>query len=79
MVGGLSAATSICAAMKGDCNENIAGEWHNERVAQGYSRFLLVVLSAAQQILQRESSILSDADEDSLDRAFTFILPGKLF
>jgi flavine halogenase len=34
----LSAAASICAAVKGDCTEFEAGEWHTQRVITSYTR-----------------------------------------
>ena len=34
MSGGLSAAASICAALRGDCSEEEAVKWHTIRVAR---------------------------------------------
>jgi flavin-dependent dehydrogenase len=47
---GLSAAATICASVKGQCSEHEALEWHSKKVAEGYTRFLLIVLSALKQI-----------------------------
>jgi len=38
MMGGLTAAASITASIKGDCNEEDAAKWHTERVAMAYTR-----------------------------------------
>ena len=38
MTGGLSAATSICASIRGDCKESEAARWHSSRVAISYTR-----------------------------------------
>lgn len=77
LVGGLSAAITICASIKGECTEEDAADWHSKKVADGYTRFLLVVLSAYKQIRSQNDSILSDIDEDNFDRAFSFFRPGK--
>lgn len=74
---GLSAATTICAARRGDCHETAAAEWHSKKVSEGYTRFLLVVLSALKQIREADAAVLSDFDEDGFDRAFAFFRPSK--
>ena len=43
---GLSAAMTIRAAQQGDVDELTAAKWHSNKVAEGYSRFLLVAMSA---------------------------------
>ncbi|TAQ85368.1 hypothetical protein B7494_g6309 [Chlorociboria aeruginascens] len=75
LMGGLSAAMTICASMKGDVDEVAAAKWHSNKVADGYTRFLLVVLSAYKQIRRQEEAVLSDFDEDNFDRAFAFFRP----
>ncbi|KAL8723148.1 MAG: hypothetical protein Q9225_000489 [Loekoesia sp. 1 TL-2023] len=74
LTSGLSAATTICAA-RGDCDEVTAAKWHSRKVAEGYTRFLLVVLSALKQIREGDEAVLSDFDEDGFDRAFAFFRP----
>ena len=76
MVSALSAATTICAAIRGDCEEQAAAEWHSTKIADGYTRFLLVVLSAYKQIRSQNQAVLSDLGEDNLDRAFAHFRPG---
>lgn len=73
---GLSAATTICAARRGECDEATAAKWHTDKVAEGYTRFLLVVLSALKQILSANEAVLSDFDEEGFDRAFAFFRPS---
>ncbi|KAB8295897.1 hypothetical protein EYC80_008718 [Monilinia laxa] len=75
LTGALSAAMTICAAMKGDCAEEIAASWHSKKVSEGYNRFLLVVLSAYKQIRKQDEPVLSDFDEDGFDLAFSFFRP----
>ena len=74
---GLSAATTICAARRGDVDEATAAKWHSTKVGEGYTRFLLVVLSALKQIREADEAVLSDFDEDGFDRAFAFFRPSK--
>ena len=73
---GLSAAMTICASMKGDCDELEAAKWHSTKVAEGYTRFLLVVMSATKQIRGGDEPILSDWDDDGFDVAFDAFRPS---
>lgn len=77
LTGGLSAATTICASIRGDCMETAAADWHTKKISDAYTRFLLVVLSAYRQIRSQNEPVLSDIDEDNFDRAFAFFRPGK--
>ena len=75
--GALSAATTICAAIRGDCDEQIAWKWHSNKVNERYTRFLFVVLSATKQIRQKDAPVLhKDAGEGDFDNAFSIIRPG---
>ncbi|KAJ7501502.1 putative halogenase [Mycena galericulata] len=74
--GGLSAASTIAASIRGQCTEDEAIRFHNEKTGTSYTRFLLVVLSAYRQITSQSVPVLSDIDEDNFDRAFDFIRPG---
>ncbi|KAJ6497752.1 hypothetical protein C8R45DRAFT_984123 [Mycena sanguinolenta] len=72
----LSAASTICASIRGDCTEAVAADWHTKRVSTSYTRFQVVVLSAYMQIRSSQSAdVLSDIDEDNFDRAFAFLRP----
>jgi len=75
MTGGLSAAASICASVRGDCTEAEAARWHSSRVAVSYTRFLVVVLSAYKQIRSQSTNVLGDISEDNFDRAFACLRP----
>lgn len=77
LAGALSAAVTIRASMKGDCSEHTAMKWHSKKVSEGYTRFLLVVMSALKQIRKQELNILSDWDENGFDTAFSFFRPSK--
>jgi len=75
LLGGLTAATSIAASIKKQCSEENAWKFHDVKVATAYTRFLLVVMSAYQQIRNQKSSVLADVDEDNFDRAFDILRP----
>ncbi|KAE8357834.1 hypothetical protein BDV27DRAFT_150994 [Aspergillus caelatus] len=73
--GGLSAATTIAAAIRGDCDETVAASWHDKKTSESYTRFLLVVSSALKQIRSQDEPVISDFDEDSFERAFDLFRP----
>ena len=74
--GGLSAAVTICASIKGDCDERMAFDWHSKGVAERFTRFLLIVLGATKQIRSKDTPVLNSSDEDGFDKAFSLIRPG---
>ena len=76
LAGGLSAAMTICAVRRGDCDELSAAKWHSTKVAEGYTRFLLVVMSAMKQIRKQDAPVLSDWDDDGFDVAFDAFRPS---
>ncbi|PWY66753.1 FAD/NAD(P)-binding domain-containing protein [Aspergillus heteromorphus CBS 117.55] len=75
MATGLSAAVTICAAHRGDCSEEAAGSWHTKKVTESYTRFLLVVTSALEQIYGRDRHILNELEEMDFGRAFAHFRP----
>ncbi|RYP49870.1 hypothetical protein DL768_004486 [Monosporascus sp. mg162] len=75
LASGLSAAVTICASMNNQCTELAAASWHTKKVAEGYTRFLLVVSSALKQIRAQDEPVLTDFDEKSFDRAFAHFRP----
>ncbi|GMG07063.1 unnamed protein product [Aspergillus oryzae] len=77
ITGGLSAATTICAAIRGDCDEIAAARWHSTKVKEGYSHWLVIVLSAYKQMSNQAEPVLSDDGEDNFDRAFNFFKPTE--
>lgn len=75
LTGGLSAASTIAASIRGDCTESEACGFHNSKVGTAYTRFLLVVLGVYKQIRSQETAVLYDVDEDNFDKAFHFLRP----
>ncbi|WPH01957.1 Hypothetical protein R9X50_00481100 [Acrodontium crateriforme] len=72
---GLSAAMTIQAARRGDCSELAAAKWHTTKVTEGYTRFLLVVVTSLKQIRKQNEPVLNDFDGEGFDRAFGFLRP----
>ncbi|KAL5521035.1 hypothetical protein ACEPAG_8957 [Sanghuangporus baumii] len=60
---------------EGGCSEEEAMKWHDKKVAIGYTRFLMVVLSAYRQIRKQQEPVLADFGEDNFDRAFAHFRP----
>jgi hypothetical protein len=75
LASGLSAALTISASIRGDTPEMKAAKWHSTKVAEGYTRFLLVVMSAMKQIRNKDDPVLSDWDADGFDVAFDAFRP----
>lgn len=77
--GGLSAATTICAAIRGDCDEETAAAWHDKKTSESYTRFLVVVSSALKQIRSQDEPVIDDFDEQSFERAFDLFRPSMCY
>ncbi|RCI09776.1 hypothetical protein L249_3915 [Ophiocordyceps polyrhachis-furcata BCC 54312] len=75
IVGGLSAAVTIAASIKGGFDEQTAGSWHSKKTWESYARFLLVVSAATKQIRYDEEPVMQDFDEEGLQRAFDILQP----
>ncbi|KAK0207565.1 putative halogenase [Armillaria fumosa] len=75
LTGGLSAASTIAASIRGNCTESEACGFHNSKVGTAYTRFLLVVLGVYKQIRSQETAVLYEVDEDNFDKAFHFLRP----
>ncbi|KAH9837879.1 uncharacterized protein C8Q71DRAFT_566338 [Rhodofomes roseus] len=67
MTGALSTTASICASVRGDCAKVDVATWHSNRVAVSYTRYLVVVLSAYQQICSQSANVLGGISEDNFD------------
>ncbi|KAF7348015.1 FAD/NAD(P)-binding domain-containing protein [Mycena sanguinolenta] len=77
ITGGLSAALTICASIKGEASEATAQEWHDSKVGIAHTRFLFVVLGAYQQMHLQTYPILSDINAKNFDDAFKMFHPGS--
>lgn len=77
-LGGLSAAVTICASLRGDVDEDTAASWHSKRITDSYTRFFLVVCSALKQIRCADEPVIADFNEEGFQRAFDLFRPGRL-
>ncbi|PLB52235.1 FAD/NAD(P)-binding domain-containing protein [Aspergillus steynii IBT 23096] len=75
VIGGLSAAATIAASIRGDCDEQTAGSWHSKKTVESYTRFFLAVSSATKQIREQHEPIIQDMDEEGFQRAFDLLRP----
>ncbi|KAI0382242.1 FAD/NAD(P)-binding domain-containing protein [Hypomontagnella monticulosa] len=75
LLGGLSAAVTIAAALRNDCDEDTAASWHTKRISESYTRFLVIVLSASKQIQHQNKPVIHDFDEETFERAFDLFKP----
>ncbi|KAG6855641.1 Flavin-dependent halogenase armH1 [Tephrocybe sp. NHM501043] len=73
--GGLSAASTIAASIRGQCTETEAAKFHTTKVGVSYTRFLVVVLGIYKQIRSQAEDVLSDIDVDNFDKAFCLLRP----
>ncbi|KAG6895125.1 hypothetical protein C0993_010123, partial [Termitomyces sp. T159_Od127] len=81
--GGLCAASTIAASIRGDCTEEKAVEFHNTKMEISYTRyedsnFLITILAVYKQIKAQKENILNDMDEDNFDRIFRLLSPGAV-
>ncbi|RDW78596.1 uncharacterized protein DSM5745_05448 [Aspergillus mulundensis] len=75
LTGGLAAATTIAASIRGDVSEETAAKWHSAKVSEGYSWFLLAVLAAYRQMRNQGVDVLNGLGEANFDRAFDLFRP----
>ncbi|KAJ5613720.1 FAD/NAD(P)-binding domain-containing protein [Penicillium herquei] len=75
VTGGLSAAATIAASIRGDCDEQTAGSWHSKKTVERYTRFFLAVSSATKQIREQYEPVIQDMDEEGFQRAFDLLRP----
>ncbi|KUJ13601.1 FAD/NAD(P)-binding domain-containing protein [Mollisia scopiformis] len=75
LTSGLSAALSIQASRRGQADERTAAHWHTTKVSEGYTRFLLLVMTVLRQLRLKESQIITSEEEEGFDMAFKTIQP----
>ncbi|KAL1745323.1 hypothetical protein HDZ31DRAFT_63250 [Schizophyllum fasciatum] len=75
LTGGLSAASTIAAVIRGDCTARQGADFHHSKVGTAFTRFLFIVLGIYKQIRAQEEPVMFEVDEDNFDRAFQFLRP----
>ncbi|KAF9527204.1 hypothetical protein CPB83DRAFT_856550 [Crepidotus variabilis] len=73
--GGLSAALSVVASIRGHVSEELAAAYHDKKISSSYTRFLLVVLASYKQLRAQNLDILCDPTSANFDAAFDIIRP----
>ncbi|KAI0040337.1 FAD/NAD-P-binding domain-containing protein [Auriscalpium vulgare] len=73
--GGLSAACTIGASIRGQCTEKEANSFHDLKVGTAYTRFLILVLGVYKQVKAQKVPVLQDIDENNFDNAFNLLRP----
>lgn len=74
-LGGLTAAASICAVLRGEVDEKTAAEFHDAAVRKAYTRLLIIVAGVYRQIRDQEHVVLRGIDKRSVQLAFERIRP----
>lgn len=77
LTSGLSAAATIQASIRGQCSELTAAKWHTTKVNEGYTRFLLVVMTVLRELRAKGAAIIAGSKDENYDKAFSFIQPGR--
>ncbi|KAG0650220.1 Flavin-dependent halogenase [Hyphodiscus hymeniophilus] len=75
LTSGLSAAISIQASRRGQADERSAAHWHTTKVSEGYTRFLLLVMTVLRQLRMKETQVITTEEEEGFDMAFKKIQP----
>ncbi|GKU15549.1 unnamed protein product [Fusarium langsethiae] len=72
---GLAAAVSIQASRRGQADERAAAKWHATKVAENYTRLLLIVMAVQRQLRLKHEELITSNSEDGFDTAFKAIQP----
>ncbi|KAH6692166.1 hypothetical protein BKA61DRAFT_584771 [Leptodontidium sp. MPI-SDFR-AT-0119] len=75
LTSGLAAAISVQAARRGQADERSAAKWHTTKVSEGYTRFLLLVMTVLRQLRMKEAHLITTEQEEGFDMAFKKIQP----
>ena len=75
MLGGLVAAASIGASIRGDTTEAEAGSLHDALLRRAYTRWMIAVAGFYRQIRSQERMVLPGVDAASFHRAFEAVEP----
>ncbi|KAM4064715.1 tryptophan halogenase domain-containing protein [Hirsutella rhossiliensis] len=75
ITGGLSAAVTISASIRGDCNEQAAASWHSKKITESYNRFFMVVSYMTKLMLSQEKPEIQGAYNEGVQNAFDILQP----
>ncbi|KAK7736711.1 hypothetical protein SLS53_006921 [Cytospora paraplurivora] len=75
LTNGLAAAVSVQASRRGQADERAAAKWHATKVAENYTRLLLIVMAVQRQLRLKQEQLITTDAEDGFDVAFKAIQP----
>jgi hypothetical protein len=75
LTNGLAAAVSVQASRRGQADERAAAKWHGTKVAENYTRLLLIVMAVQRQLRLKQEQLITTDAEDGFDAAFKAIQP----
>lgn len=75
MLGGLSAAATLCSSIRGEIEEKDAEQFHDDTLRNAYLRYMLMVAGFYQQIRRQDEVVLYGVNKDNLQQAFSLLQP----
>ncbi|PHH72942.1 hypothetical protein CDD80_4166 [Ophiocordyceps camponoti-rufipedis] len=75
IMGGLSAAITISASIRGDCSEETAASWHTKKIAESYNRFFIVVSYMSKLMFSKDKPDIQGGCNESLQNVFEILRP----
>jgi flavine halogenase len=75
LLGGLSAASTLCSSMRGEWDEAAMGEYHDTFVRRAYTQFLVVLSGWYRQIRNQEQVNLHGVTKENYQLAFDAVTP----
>ncbi|RCI13152.1 hypothetical protein L249_0423 [Ophiocordyceps polyrhachis-furcata BCC 54312] len=75
VMGGLSAAVTISASIRGDCDEKTAASWHSKKITESYNRFFMVVSYMAKIMFSKDEPEIEGTYNEGVQNAFDVLQP----
>lgn len=75
LLGGLSAAATLCSSMRGEWDEKVMVEYHDAFVRRAYTQFLLILSGWYRQIRNQEKVNLHGVTKENYQLAFDAVTP----
>jgi flavin-dependent dehydrogenase len=75
LLGGLSAASTLCSSMRGEWDETTMSEYHDAFVRRAYTQFLVILSGWYQQIRNQDRVALRGVTRENYQMAFDLITP----
>lgn len=75
MLGGLSAAATVAAELRGEVDADVAARFHDRCVRKAYTRFAVIVAGMYKQIRNQDTTVLYGVEGSDFQRAFELVMP----